>query len=166
MDGGGYFYPRSAPDSWRMPQVRYQFGLDRTPYWIYPFFLPRWSTQRIVFGKPLTSQGVIRAKLASMISRVEACQNWFESTTYQMNNVSTAFHFDKLIRADADQIRDRWTTASRLISSQVLLVYWSSTVFFLRSIQNPWNLQVCISDWTGNSRRWILFASCRLSIPF
>ena len=53
------------------------------------FFLPRWSTQRIVFGKPLNSQAVIRAKLASMISRVEACQNWFESTTYQMNNVST-----------------------------------------------------------------------------
>ena len=56
------------------------------------FFLSRWSTQRIVFGKPLTSQAVIRAKLASMISRVEACQNWFESITYQMNNVSTAFH--------------------------------------------------------------------------
>ena len=56
------------------------------------FFLSRWSTQRIVFGKPLTSQAVIRAKLASMISRVEACQNWFECITYQMNNVSTAFH--------------------------------------------------------------------------
>lgn len=48
----------------------------------------RWATQRIVFGKPLTSQAVIRAKLASMISRVEGCQNWFESVTYQMNNVS------------------------------------------------------------------------------
>jgi alkylation response protein AidB-like acyl-CoA dehydrogenase len=47
----------------------------------------RWSTQRIVFGKPLTSQPVIRSKLASMISRVEACQNWLESITYQMNNV-------------------------------------------------------------------------------
>ena len=57
----------------------------------YLIFSSRWSTQRIVFGKPLTSQAVIRAKLASMISRVEACQNWFESTTYQMINVSTAF---------------------------------------------------------------------------
>ena len=71
------------------------------------FFLPRWSTQRIVFGKPLNSQAVIRAKLASMISRVEACQNWFESTTYQMNNVSIAFHFNRVVSADADQIRDR-----------------------------------------------------------
>jgi hypothetical protein len=41
----------------------------------------------MVFGKPLTSQAVIRAKLASMISRVEGCQNWLETITYQMNNV-------------------------------------------------------------------------------
>ena len=51
------------------------------------FFLQRWSTQRIVFGKPLTSLAVIRSKLAAMISRVEGCQNWFETITYQMNNV-------------------------------------------------------------------------------
>ena len=48
---------------------------------------PRWTSQRIVFGKPLTAQAVIRAKLANMISRIETCQNWFESVTYQMNNV-------------------------------------------------------------------------------
>jgi len=56
----------------------------------------KWSTQRIVFGKPLTSQAIIRAKLASMISRVEACQNWFESTTYQMNNMNYSQQADKL----------------------------------------------------------------------
>ncbi|KAG6809349.1 hypothetical protein H0H92_000598 [Tricholoma furcatifolium] len=39
----------------------------------------KWATQRMVFGKPLTSQAVIRAKLAAMISRVEACQNWLAS---------------------------------------------------------------------------------------
>ena len=48
----------------------------------------RWATQRIVFGKPLASQPVIRSKLAKLISRIETCQNWFESVTYQMNNVS------------------------------------------------------------------------------
>jgi len=52
----------------------------------------RWSAQRVVFGKPLTSQAVIRSKLANMISRVECCQNWFESVTYQMNNASVHFH--------------------------------------------------------------------------
>ncbi|KAF5371965.1 hypothetical protein D9615_008065 [Tricholomella constricta] len=48
----------------------------------------KWSNQRMVFGKPLTAQAVIRAKLAAMISRVEACQNWYESVTYQMNQMS------------------------------------------------------------------------------
>jgi alkylation response protein AidB-like acyl-CoA dehydrogenase len=52
--------------------------------------MPRWTNQRIVFGKPLHAQAVIRAKLASMISRVESGQNWLESITYQMNNVSSA----------------------------------------------------------------------------
>ncbi|KAG5642617.1 hypothetical protein DXG03_002487 [Asterophora parasitica] len=48
----------------------------------------KWASQRLVFGKPLTSQPVIRAKLAAMISRVEACQNWYESVTFQMNQMS------------------------------------------------------------------------------
>ncbi|KAJ6627333.1 acyl-CoA dehydrogenase/oxidase [Mycena sp. CBHHK59/15] len=48
----------------------------------------KWSSQRLVFGKPLTSQAVIRSKLAVMISRVEAGQNWLENITYQMNNMS------------------------------------------------------------------------------
>jgi len=56
----------------------------------------KWSSQRIVFGKPLTSQAVIRSKLASMISRVEACQNWFESVTFQMNNMTYHQQADKL----------------------------------------------------------------------
>lgn len=47
----------------------------------------RWTNQRIAFKKPLHSQAVIRAKLALMIERVEACQAWMESITHQMNNV-------------------------------------------------------------------------------
>ncbi|TRM68485.1 acyl-CoA dehydrogenase/oxidase [Schizophyllum amplum] len=50
----------------------------------------KWANQRIVFGKPLTAQPVIRAKLANMIARVEACQNWVEMVTYQMNNMTYA----------------------------------------------------------------------------
>ena len=49
--------------------------------------LGRWAQQRRVFGKPLNAQPVIRAKLAAMISRVEAGQNWLENVTHQMNNV-------------------------------------------------------------------------------
>jgi len=51
----------------------------------------KWASQRVVFGKPLHAQPVIRAKLASMIARVESCQNWWESVTFQMNNVGSSF---------------------------------------------------------------------------
>lgn len=35
-------------------------------------------------------QPVIRNKLAHMVSQVEAVQNWLESITYQMNNMTFA----------------------------------------------------------------------------
>ncbi|KZZ94071.1 acyl-CoA dehydrogenase [Ascosphaera apis ARSEF 7405] len=47
----------------------------------------KWSNQRTAFGKPLTSQPVIRQKLAAIISRVEACQAWLETITYQMSKL-------------------------------------------------------------------------------
>ncbi|KAH8106347.1 acyl-CoA dehydrogenase NM domain-like protein [Cristinia sonorae] len=56
----------------------------------------KWSNQRVAFGKPLNSQAVIRAKLASMIARVESAQNWLESITHQMNNMSYSEQSNKL----------------------------------------------------------------------
>lgn len=50
----------------------------------------KWANQRIVFGKALIEQPVIRAKLASMIQVCEASQSWIESITYQMNHMSYA----------------------------------------------------------------------------
>ena len=44
----------------------------------------RWASQRIVFGKPLMSQAVIRNKFARMIAKVEALQAWLENVTYNM----------------------------------------------------------------------------------
>jgi len=44
----------------------------------------KWSNQRLVFGKRLIDQPVIRQKLAKMISLVEANQSWLETVTYQM----------------------------------------------------------------------------------
>ncbi|KPI45904.1 Acyl-CoA dehydrogenase [Cyphellophora attinorum] len=44
----------------------------------------KWSNQRIVFGKKLIEQPVIRQKIAKMISLTEACQSWLETITYQM----------------------------------------------------------------------------------
>ncbi|KAF8841294.1 acyl-CoA dehydrogenase NM domain-like protein [Paxillus ammoniavirescens] len=56
----------------------------------------KWTNQRIAFKKPLHSQAVIRAKLALMIERVEACQAWIENITHQMNNMNYAEQSDKL----------------------------------------------------------------------
>ncbi|EEH47518.1 uncharacterized protein PADG_03602 [Paracoccidioides brasiliensis Pb18] len=50
----------------------------------------KWANQRIVFGKPLINQPVIRQKLAKMISLTEASQSWLETITYQMCNMSYA----------------------------------------------------------------------------
>lgn len=47
----------------------------------------RWINQRKAFGKPLSSQAVIRNKIAAMIARVESAQGWLENVTYQMNNM-------------------------------------------------------------------------------
>ncbi|KAG6375020.1 hypothetical protein JVT61DRAFT_3799 [Boletus reticuloceps] len=56
----------------------------------------KWTNQRIAFKKPLHAQAVIRAKLALMIERVEACQAWIENITHQMNNMNYGEQSDKL----------------------------------------------------------------------
>ncbi|KAF2758211.1 acyl-CoA dehydrogenase NM domain-like protein [Pseudovirgaria hyperparasitica] len=48
----------------------------------------KWANQRIVFGKKLIENAVIRQKLAKMIAHVESGQSWLESITYQMCNMS------------------------------------------------------------------------------
>ncbi|PVI03276.1 acyl-CoA dehydrogenase family protein [Periconia macrospinosa] len=50
----------------------------------------KWCNQRIVFGKPLINQPVMRQKLAKMISLVESSQAWLESIAYQMCHMSYA----------------------------------------------------------------------------
>lgn len=47
-----------------------------------------WTTQRKAFGKPLTSQAVVRQKLGALMSDCEAAQAWLEAVTYQMNQLS------------------------------------------------------------------------------
>ncbi|KAI0008097.1 acyl-CoA dehydrogenase NM domain-like protein [Xylariaceae sp. FL0662B] len=44
----------------------------------------KWAHQRIVFGKRLIEQPVIRQKLAKMIALCESNQAWLETITYQM----------------------------------------------------------------------------------
>ena len=55
-----------------------------------------WVSQRKAFGKPLSSQAVIRSKIAAMIARCEATQSWLENITYQMCNMSYKEQASKL----------------------------------------------------------------------
>ena len=66
--------------------MRYGFALGALRMSAYDFFC-RWVHQRKAFNRPLTSQAVVRNKLAGMIARVESVQNWLENITYQMNNM-------------------------------------------------------------------------------
>jgi alkylation response protein AidB-like acyl-CoA dehydrogenase len=56
----------------------------------------KWTNQRVVFGKKLSAQPVVRGKLASMIAQVESVQHWLENITYQMVNMSYAEQTVKL----------------------------------------------------------------------
>ena len=47
----------------------------------------RWAMQRVVFGKRLIEQPVIRFKLAQMTAAVESCQAWLDSLTFQMEKM-------------------------------------------------------------------------------
>ncbi|KZV68187.1 acyl-CoA dehydrogenase NM domain-like protein [Peniophora sp. CONT] len=55
-----------------------------------------WISQRKAFGKPLSSQAVIRSKIAGMIARTEAAQGWLENITYQMCNMNYKEQANKL----------------------------------------------------------------------
>jgi len=48
----------------------------------------KWVSQREVFNKKLIQQPVIRFKLAGMVAKVEAVQNWMENITYQMTKMT------------------------------------------------------------------------------
>ncbi|KAA1129348.1 hypothetical protein PGTUg99_028871 [Puccinia graminis f. sp. tritici] len=55
-----------------------------------------WTHQRVVFGKPLIAQPVIRNKIAQMFAKCEATQSWLENVTFQMNRMSYAQQADLL----------------------------------------------------------------------
>ena len=62
----------------------------------------KWASQRAAFGRPLTAQPVVRARLATMIARVESGQNWLEFVTHQMNNVRGALSLSLRARARSE----------------------------------------------------------------
>lgn len=50
----------------------------------------KWTHQRVVFGRPLIAQPVIREKMAHMVAQVESVYSWAENITYQMTKMTYA----------------------------------------------------------------------------
>lgn len=67
-----------------------------------------WINQRKVFGKPLSSQAVVRNKMASCISQCEAAQTWLENVTYQMNKMT--YKQQSLFLAGQVALLKSWST--------------------------------------------------------
>lgn len=67
-----------------------------------------WANQRKAFGKPLNGQAAVRQKLAQCISLAEAAQNWLESVTYQMCNMS--YKQQSLFLAGQVALLKSWST--------------------------------------------------------
>lgn len=87
----------------------------------------KWAHQRVVFGKPLIAQPVIRDKLAHMVAQVESVYNWLENITYQMNKMSYAEQTKYLagpIALCKLQVRYPYSSIYRL-------QYWFICLFFL-----------------------------------
>ncbi|MCO5582579.1 hypothetical protein L7F22_036477 [Adiantum nelumboides] len=66
------------------------------------------GNQRKAFGKPLNGQAAVRQKLAQCISLAEAAQNWLESVTYQMCNMS--YKQQSLFLAGQVALLKSWST--------------------------------------------------------
>ncbi|QIW98417.1 hypothetical protein AMS68_003935 [Peltaster fructicola] len=82
----------------------------------------KWSHQRIVFGKPLINQPVIRQKLAKMIALCEANQAWLESITDQMCHMTYAQQ-SKLLGGPIGLLKYHSTRAAHDIADEATNIF-------------------------------------------
>lgn len=82
----------------------------------------KWAHQRIVFGKPLIEQAVIRAKFADMFAKVEAAQATLEHITFQMCNMSYQEQAD-LLAGPIGSLKMYITTVAGEISSECVNIF-------------------------------------------
>ncbi len=82
----------------------------------------KWANQRLVFGKPLAEQPVIRQKLAKMISHCEANQAWLENITYQMCNLDYAQQ-SKLLGGPIGLLKSFATRSSHEIADEAVNIF-------------------------------------------
>ncbi|KAL2863386.1 acyl-CoA dehydrogenase family protein [Aspergillus lucknowensis] len=82
----------------------------------------KWSNQRIVFGKKLVDQPVIREKLARMISLCESNQAWLESIAYQMCNMTYAEQ-NKNLGGPIGLLKSHVTRSAGEIASEAMNIF-------------------------------------------
>jgi len=82
----------------------------------------KWCNQRIVFGKKLVEQPVIRQKLAKMISHVESNQAWLESIAYQMCHM-TYQEQSKLLGGPIGLLKSHATRAAHEIADDAVNIF-------------------------------------------
>ncbi|KAL1960206.1 hypothetical protein VTO42DRAFT_8749 [Malbranchea cinnamomea] len=82
----------------------------------------KWCNQRIVFGKKLIEQPVIRQKLAKMISLCESSQAWLESVVYQMCNMNQAQQF-RYLGGMIGLLKSHTTRAAHEIADEAVNIF-------------------------------------------
>ncbi|OCK81317.1 acyl-CoA dehydrogenase family protein [Lepidopterella palustris CBS 459.81] len=82
----------------------------------------KWCNQRIVFGKKLIEQPVMRQKLAKMISHVEANQAWLEQIAYQMCSMSYAQQ-SKLLGGPIGLLKSFSTRSAHEIADEAVNIF-------------------------------------------
>lgn len=82
----------------------------------------KWANQRMVFGKPLIKQPVIRNKLGNMIARLEATQALADNITYQMKTMNHKQQF-KYLGGPTALLKLQATQTTEFITSEACQIF-------------------------------------------
>jgi alkylation response protein AidB-like acyl-CoA dehydrogenase len=103
----------------------------------------KWTHQRIVFGKRLIDQPVIRNKLAHMVTKIESVQSWLENITFNMNAMSYKEAAGKLggpialLKLLSTRVAHEVSDEACQVISCLMLDLWG------KSYHQDWNGKVC-----------------------
>merc|ERR1711871_1034026 len=77
----------------------------------------KWASQRVVFGKPLIKQAVIREKLGIMVAAVESADAYADLLTHQMCNMSYDDQ-NKMLGGPISLLKYQATRTAHLVADQ------------------------------------------------
>jgi len=82
----------------------------------------KWANQRMVFGKNLLKQPVIRYKLGCMIARVEATQAFCDTITHQMNTMNHKQQY-KYLGGPTALLKVQTTQTAEFVTSEACQIF-------------------------------------------